>query len=79
MGNESGTSHCFIALGVLVLVLGFMIIRKPYTKPLYRLNSNKDVVLQEITNSDMKTKVRDSIYGPNERAKMLSKLGVFIR
>lgn len=71
--------HCFIALGVLVLVLGFMIIRKPYTKPLYRLNSNKDVVLQEITNSDMKTKVRDSIYGPNERAKMLSKLGVFIR
>lgn len=71
--------HCFIALGVLVLVLGFMIIRKPYTKPLYKLNSNKDVVLQEITNSDMKTKVRDSIYGPNERAKMLSKLGVFIR
>lgn len=71
--------HCFIALGILVLVLGFMIIRKPYTKPLYRLNSNKDVVLQEITNSDMKTKVRDSIYGPNERAKMLSKLGVFIR
>jgi hypothetical protein len=71
--------HCFIALGVLVLVLGFMIIRKPYTKPLYRLNSNKDVVLQEITNSDMKTKVRDSIYGPSERAKMLSKLGVFIR
>ena len=71
--------HCFIALGVLVLVLGFMIIRKPYTKPLYRLNSNKDVVLQEITNSDMKTKVRDSIYGPNERAKMLRKLGVFIR
>ena len=71
--------HCFIALGVLVLVLGFMIIRKPYTKPLYRLNSNKDVVLQEITNSDMKTKVKDSIYGPNERAKMLSKLGVFIR
>ena len=71
--------HCWIALGVLVLVLGFMIIRKPYTKPLYRLNSNKDVVLQEITNSDMKTKVRDSIYGPNERAKMLSKLGVFIR
>ena len=71
--------HCWIALGVLVLVLGFMIIRKPYTKPLYRLNSNKDVVLQEITNSDMKTKVRDSIYGPSERAKMLSKLGVFIR
>lgn len=71
--------HCFIALGVLILVLGFMIIRKPYTKPLYRLNSNKDVVLQEITNSDMKTKVRDSIYGPSERAKMLSKLGVFIR
>ena len=71
--------HCFIALGILVLVLGFMIIRKPYTKPLYRLNSNKDVVLQEITNSDMKTKVRDSIYGPSERAKMLSKLGVFIR
>lgn len=71
--------HCFIALGVLVLVLGFMIIRKPYTKPLYRLNSNKDVVLQEITNSDMKTKVKDSIYGPSERAKMLSKLGVFIR
>lgn len=71
--------HCFIALVVLVLVLGFMIIRKPYTKPLYRLNSNKDVVLQEITNSDMKTKVRDSIYGPSERAKMLSKLGVFIR
>ena len=71
--------HCWIALGVLVLVLGFMIIRKPYTKPLYRLNSNKDVVLQEITNSDMKTKVKDSIYGPNERAKMLSKLGVFIR
>lgn len=71
--------NCWIALGVLVLVLGFMIIRKPYTKPLYRLNSNKDVVLQEITNSDMKTKVRDSIYGPSERAKMLRKLGVFIR
>lgn len=71
--------HCFIALGILVLVLGFMIIRKPYTKPLYRLNSNKEVTLQEITNSDMKAKVRDSIYGPSERAKMLSKLGVFIR
>lgn len=71
--------NCWIALGVLVLVLGFMIIRKPYTKPLYRLNSNKDVVLQEITNSDMKTKVRDSIYGPGERAKMLRKLEVYIR
>lgn len=71
--------HCFIALGILVLVLGFMIIRKPYTKPLYKLNNNKEVVLQEITNSDMKTRVRDSIYGPNERAKMLRKLEVYIR
>ena len=71
--------HCFISLGVLVLVLGFMIVRKSYTKPLYKLNNNKEVVLQEITNSDMKTKVRDSIYGPSERAKMLSKLGIYIR
>lgn len=71
--------NCFIALGVLILVLGFMIIRKPYTKPLHKLNNNKKVVLQEMTNSDMKTKVRDSIYGPNERAKMLRKLEVYIR
>lgn len=71
--------HCFIALGVLVLVLGFMIIRKPYTKPLYKLNNNKEIVLVETSNTNMKTKVRDSIYGPNERAKMLRKLEVYIR
>lgn len=71
--------RCWITLGVLVLVLGFMIIRKSYTNPLHKLNNNKEIVLQEITNSDMKPKVRDSIYGPNERAKMLSKLGIYIR
>ena len=71
--------HCWIALGVLVLVLGFMIVRKSYTNPLHKLNDNKEIVLVETSNTDMREKVRDSVYGPNERAKMLRKLEVYIR
>ena len=71
--------HCWIALGVLVLVLGFMIVRKSYTNPLHKLNDNKEIVLVETSNTDMREKIRDSIYGPNERSKMIRKLEVYIK
>ena len=66
--------HCWIALGVLVLVLGFMIIRKPYTNPLHKLNNNKEIVLVETSNTDMRERVRSAIPNSDNRIILIRKL-----
>jgi hypothetical protein len=66
--------HCWIALGVLILVLGFMIIRKSYTNPLHKLNNNKEVVLVETSNTDMREKIRSAIPNSDERIILIRKL-----